>query len=78
MTATARVTPIRPKAEPIWLAPAEVAARVPGITVVNLQELRKKGQGPAYFKPTPKTVVYALTDVDEWVSRSRIATKDQS
>lgn len=77
MSALAKVTPIRQE-ETVWLSPAQVASRVPGVTVANLQELRKKSQGPAYFKPTPKVVVYALADVDAWVARSRRTTREQS
>lgn len=62
----------------VWLSPADVAARVPGVTVANLQELRKKGLGPRYHKPTPKIVVYSQTDIDEWVERSVVNTREQS
>lgn len=65
----------------LWLSPADVAARVPGLTVANLQELRKKGLGPAYFKPTGvhgKVLLYAAADVEAWIRRSRISTREQS
>lgn len=74
------VTALKPRAdaEPVWLSPSDVAKRVPGVTVANLQELRKKGTGPRYFKPTPKVVVYAEADVDAWVSGSLVRTREQS
>lgn len=74
------VTALRPRvdAEAVWLSPQQVAERVPGMTVANLQELRKRGKGPAYSKPTLKTVVYAQADVDAWVARSRVSTREQS
>lgn len=78
----ATVTPLRPSVATAaeWLAPADVAARVPGLTVENLAELRKTGKGPAYFKPTGergKVIVYAAADVDEWVRAGRHSTREQ-
>lgn len=78
----APVTPLRPAtASPAeWLSPVDVAARVPGLTVENLAELRKTGKGPAYFKPTGdrgKVIVYAAADVDEWVRAGRHSTREQ-
>lgn len=79
----ATVTPLRPAgaAATEWLAPADVAARVPGLTVENLAELRKTGKGPAYFKPTGdrgKVIVYAAADVDAWIRSARHSTREQS
>lgn len=71
----------KPAPVPVWLSPAQVAERIPGLTVANLQELRKKGTGPAYFKPTGptgKVIVYSEADVDAWVTKSRIGTREQS
>jgi len=36
----------------------------------NLAQLRFKGQGPRYFKPTPRTVLYTEADVVEWIESS--------
>jgi hypothetical protein len=58
-----------------YLSPAAVCELVPGMTVVNLQELRKRGKGPRYFKPTPKTVVYAEADVHAWVQASMVSPR---
>lgn len=59
----------------VWLSPEQVCERVPGMTTAGLQELRKKRQGPRYFKPTPKKVVYSQSDIDEWVAASVVATR---
>lgn len=72
------VTALKPRAAAVWLSPAQVCEHVPGMTERRLEYLRGKGQGPAYAKPTPMTVVYALADVDEWVSRSRVSTRESS
>lgn len=77
------VTALKPRpalADEVWLSPAQVAERVPGITVGNLKDLRANGRGPAYHRPTGehgKTVIYAQSDVDAWVARSRVETRDQ-
>ncbi len=77
----ATVTPLRPvTTAPEWLSPADVAARVPGITVENLAELRKSGRGPRYRKPTGergKVIIYSAADVDAWVEAGLIPTRDQ-
>lgn len=81
MNALAAVTPIKPGMDVEWMSPADVAAYVPGLTVENLQELRKKGAGPAYFKPTGergKVVLYARGDVDDWIWAGRHTTREQS
>lgn len=84
MSAAAMVTPIRPDiadSEVVWLGPAGVAARVPGLTVENLAELRRTGKGPAYFKPTGergKVIIYSAADVDAWVRSARHSTREQS
>lgn len=78
----APVTPLR-RAEattPRYLSPEQVCEIVPGITVANLQELRKSGRGPRYRKPTGehgKVIVYAEADVYAWVERSIVATREQ-
>ncbi len=61
-------------AAPVWLAPEEVVARVPGMTLDKLEDLRKRRQGPPYYKPTLRTVVYLEAEVDAWVAASRVQT----
>jgi hypothetical protein len=64
-----------------YLSPEQVCEIVPGLTVANLQELRKSGRGPAYYKPTGaagKVIVYAEAEVREWVQSSRTSTREQS
>lgn len=76
------VTALRkPAIEHRYLSPAQVCDLVPGLTVANLQELRKKGLGPKYRKPTGehgKVVIYAESDVRAWVEASIITTREQS
>lgn len=42
----------RPTVEHRYLSPDQVCELLPGMTAANLQELRKKGLGPKYHKPT--------------------------
>lgn len=76
------VTALRkPGVEHRYLSPEQVTDLVPGMTVANLQELRKKGLGPKYRKPTGehgRVVVYAEADVRAWVEASVVATREQS
>jgi predicted DNA-binding transcriptional regulator AlpA len=50
---------------------------VPGITLDMLDHLRKARKGPAYRKPTPRTVVYRESDVVAWVESTKVQTRDQ-
>lgn len=76
------VTALRPQLiEHVYLSPTQVCELVPGMTVVNLQEMRKNGRGPKYRKPTGehgKVVIYAKADVLAWVESSVITTREQS
>lgn len=58
-----------------YLTPDQVCAIVPGMTRGNLAQLRFKGIGPRYFKPTPRVVLYDREGIDEWVrSTARTGT----
>lgn len=68
------VTPLKKPTNPVWLSPEEVASRIPGMTLDKLEDLRKRRQGPPYYKPTLRTVVYLEAEVDAWVAASRVQT----
>lgn len=75
------ITPIKKTsapAEPIWLSPDQVAARIPGMTTVILADLRKRRQGPAYYKPTIRTVIYLESEIDAWVAAAKVTTAGAS
>ncbi|MBN7792394.1 helix-turn-helix transcriptional regulator [Microbacterium esteraromaticum] len=61
-----------------WLSPAEVCEVIPGMTVTLLSRMRDAGKGPRYAKPSPKTVVYALADVNAYVRSTMVGTREQS
>lgn len=51
------------------LTPREAAEYVRQSTNL-LAQLRFKGQGPKYLKPTPRTVLYRRSDLDAWLNAS--------
>lgn len=55
----------------------QVCEIIPGMSKAILAQLRFKGTGPRYYKPSPKTVVYKLDDVLEWIeSTARTGTAE--
>lgn len=56
---------------PVYLSPDQVAALLPGLSRGLLAQLRFRGEGPSYRKPTPKTVLYVEDEVVLWVEASR-------
>lgn len=81
---SATVTPLRrPEKtdDDRFLSPLQVCELVPGMTVANLEELRKSGRGPRYYKPTGergRVIVYVEGDVRAWVKKSLHTTREQS
>ncbi len=73
MTATVRALHAHPQT---WLSPDQVAEMVPGVTVRLLETLRGEGKGPAFYKPTPKVVVYAEADINTWVNSTKNETRE--
>lgn len=56
-----------------YLSPKEVADRIPGMTVGNLAQLRFRGDGPRYMKPSAKVVVYDWRDCIAWLESTKRA-----
>jgi hypothetical protein len=42
------------------------------MTVGHLAQLRYRGEGPRYAKPTAKTVLYRRADLDAWLAASTV------
>ena len=40
------------------------------ISESNLAQLRFRGLGPKFLKPTPRTVLYRQSELDAWLERS--------
>lgn len=61
----------------VLIGPEEVCELIPGMTTPKLAQLRFRGEGPAYMKPTAKTVVYDRDEVLTWLrSTSRSGTTE--
>lgn len=61
-----------------YLSPKEAAELIPGMSTSNLSQLRFKGQGPKFLKPTPRTVVYRERDIIEWLEASERTSTAQA
>lgn len=53
-----------------YLTPKQTAERFPMFTVAHLAQLRYTGSGPKYLRPTPRRIIYRLSDVIEWIESS--------
>lgn len=59
-----------------YLTPEQVCEIVPGLTVKGLSQMRFRGDGPPYIKPSPKKVIYAESSVHAWLqSNERTSTR---
>lgn len=59
-----------------WLRTREAAAHV-GLSASTLEKLRVSGGGPRFTKAGPRIVVYAVADLDTWLSeRARGSTSE--
>jgi hypothetical protein len=48
-----------------------------GRSVSYLEKLRAEGRGPAWIQPDgKKSIVYAIEDLDAWMSRYKVDTLD--
>ncbi|WP_437582686.1 helix-turn-helix transcriptional regulator [Paramicrobacterium sp. CJ85] len=53
-----------------FITAERVCEIVPGMTKANLAQLRFKGRGPKFYKPTPRKVLYRESEVIAWVEGS--------
>lgn len=59
-----------------FLRPCQVEALY-GLSQKFLAHARGRGDGPPYFKPSPKLVLYSVEDLECWLAaRRRISTSD--
>jgi predicted DNA-binding transcriptional regulator AlpA len=49
---------------------AEEVKQITGLTVAALSQLRYRGIGPRFYKPTPRTVLYKRSEVIAWIEAS--------
>ena len=48
----------------------EIASEITGLSVAALAQLRYKGTGPKFYKPTVRSVRYRRSEVIAWVEAS--------
>jgi predicted DNA-binding transcriptional regulator AlpA len=59
------------------LSPAEVCEIVPGMSENLLAQMRFRGDGPRFIKPSPRKVVYRSSVVEAWLqSREQTSTRE--
>lgn len=49
----------------------EALSLMPGVTKQNLAHMRFKGEGPNFYKPTARTVLYKASEVLAWADATR-------
>ncbi len=50
---------------------AELVAKMTGLSLASLSQLRSRGHGPVYYKPTPHIVRYRRSEVLAWLESNR-------
>jgi hypothetical protein len=60
-----------------YLSPSEVCEVVPGLTESLLAQMRYRGDGPPFAKPSPRKVVYSESKLQAWLSdREQASTRE--
>lgn len=60
-----------------YLSPKEVCEIIPGMTEALLSQMRFRGDGPPFIKPSPKKVVYRLGAIESYLaSREQTSTRE--
>jgi predicted DNA-binding transcriptional regulator AlpA len=54
-----------PPVNPTFLRTPEAAAHI-GLAPSTLDKMRVRGDGPPYMRLTPRSVIYAVDDLDAW------------
>jgi predicted DNA-binding transcriptional regulator AlpA len=50
--------------------PPATVQEITGVSIAALAQLRHRGQGPRYYKPTARIVLYKRSEVLAWVESS--------
>ena len=54
-----------------YISDKQLCEMLPGMTTGQLAQLRYKGvSGLKFYRPTPKTILYSLEDVEAWIEQS--------
>lgn len=61
----------------IYDTPEVVCTYVPNLTPQLLAQMRFRGDGPPFIKPSPRKVVYRRSAVEQWLlSREQQSTRE--
>jgi len=58
-------------------SPEEVCEYVPGMTPSLLAQMRFRGDGPPFIKPSPRKTVYRRSAVEKWLASREQQRTDQ-
>jgi predicted DNA-binding transcriptional regulator AlpA len=59
-----------------WLGPKQVAIYT-GLSIKCLEDLRKSGRGPRYYKPAGRVLLrYRRSDIDAWMLAGAVNPQD--
>ncbi len=62
-----------------YLSPPDVTAIIPGMTEPLLAQMRFRGDGPPFVKPSPKKVVYPESKLYAWLEeKTQTSTKESA
>ena len=56
---------------------AKEAGEIVGLSPAALAQMRYSGEGPRYYRPTPRTVLYRRSDMFAWVEASAQVSNDE-
>lgn len=55
----------------------EALSLMPGVTRQSLANMRFRGEGPNFYKPTARTVLYKASEVLAWADETKSATTEK-
>lgn len=62
-----------------YMKPEQVVAELPWLTKGGLAQMRYRGIGPKFLKPTPRSVFYRRADVIAWLEANEMqSTRDRA
>ena len=56
----------------------ERAAEILGVSTSWLEKLRVRGDGPPYFKVSPRRVLYGIGDLTAWMEEHRVRSTSEA
>lgn len=63
----------------MYSSPQEIADKHKSLSVEKLAQMRYTGAGPIYYNPTPRVILYKLSEVERWIeSSARISTQPEA